>query len=221
MSDALAFQGSLPSVIRNDDRLYEGDLTHYFRVVFHHAQNVFSPYHNFRHMSYVPWLAYQACAYYAHTAALTPRQMRHLLIAGLFHDFDHPGTAGNDDLNITRSIRGLEKHVLPSDAPFLHDVTSLIRFTEYPYKAQSGWLPLSALILRDADLAQAMSTSWIQHVVFGLAAEWRKQPIDVLAMQEAFLGKLEFQTEWAKQAFPQSEIDGKIAEAKGLLELLR
>jgi hypothetical protein len=37
----------------------------------------------------VTWLCHQACAYYR--AELTPLRMRELLIAALFHDFNHPG----------------------------------------------------------------------------------------------------------------------------------
>ena len=62
--------------------------------------------------------------------------------------------------------------------------------------------------------------AWIQQVIFGLAGEWNKQPLEVLRMRESFLKNLKFQTEWARQFFPQNAIDDKIAEARELLQLL-
>jgi hypothetical protein len=58
-------------------------------------------------MLHVTWLCYQAAEFYRDR--LTQRQIRNLLIAALFHDFDHPGHPhpGADDpdrINIGRSI---------------------------------------------------------------------------------------------------------------------
>lgn len=210
--------GSLPGIIRNEEGLYEGDLVHYFQVLFHHAQNVAHPYHNFRHMCHVVWLCYQACLFYRD--ALSPRQMRNLLIAALFHDFDHSGQMGHDDLNIARAIRGLRKHALAADLPYLEEIAELIRTTEYPHMTPPEKLDLCGKILRDADVSQAMSVAWIQQVVFGLAAEWNKKPIEVLKVQEPFLQCLSFHTTWALQQFPKCEISAKIREAAELVELL-
>jgi 3'5'-cyclic nucleotide phosphodiesterase len=84
-----AVTGDLPGIIGNDERLYEGDLTFYFQVLFFKSSNLYNPYHNLRHTLHVLWLSHKACRYYR--SALSPRRMRNLLIAALFHDFDHPG----------------------------------------------------------------------------------------------------------------------------------
>jgi hypothetical protein len=81
--------GDLPKIIGNEENLYEGNLIYYFQVLFFKANNLYNPYHNFRHMAHVLWLCYKACQYYSQE--LAPRQMRTLLIAALFHDFDHTG----------------------------------------------------------------------------------------------------------------------------------
>jgi len=81
--------GDLPEIIGNEENLYEGNLTLYFRILFYNSNNLNNPYHNFRHTLHVPWLCQKACRYYQ--KKLTPCQMRNLLIAALFHDFDHPG----------------------------------------------------------------------------------------------------------------------------------
>jgi hypothetical protein len=46
-------RGSLPQIVRNDHKLYEGNLVHYLQVIFNHAINLNNPYHNFRHMFHV------------------------------------------------------------------------------------------------------------------------------------------------------------------------
>lgn len=53
--------GDLPQIIANEERLYEGDLVVYFRVLFFKADNLNHPYHNFRHMMHVLWLCHLAC----------------------------------------------------------------------------------------------------------------------------------------------------------------
>ena len=210
--------GSLPELIRNDVGLYEGNLIPYFSILFTHPRNLWSGYHNFRHMTHVPWLCSLACKFYAET--LTKREMRDLLIAALFHDFDHTGRAGKDDINIALAIRGLRRHVLPEDKEHLEDIENLIVVTEYPYKVLSSGLSLSAQIIRDADLCQAFSVAWLQEVIFGLAREWNKKPVEVLQMQEPFLRALKFNTDWARETFPQQDIEAKIAEARALIELV-
>ena len=146
--------------------------------------------------------------------------MRNLLIASLFHDFDHSGTMGDDDLNIIKAIRGLEKHIVLADKSSLEEIKGIIRATQYPYDVASDKLNLSGQIIRDADLSQAFSVAWIQQVIFGLAAEWGKKPIEVLGSQTPFLKSLRLHTKWAQIQFPQETIDGKIQEVQELLELL-
>ncbi|MDO8482791.1 MAG: hypothetical protein Q7S86_03165 [bacterium] len=221
-------RGSIPQIIRNDDKLYEGNLTHYLRVVCKYARNLHHPYHNLRHMLHVLWLCYQACLFYKEkringnlsSPKLTPRQMRNLLIAALFHDFDHSGLLGDDDLNIEKALRALKKHILPEDEMHLDEIVGILKATEFPYKVSSDSLGLLAKIIRDADMSQALSVAWIQQVILGLAAEWRKTAVEILQMQGPFMSNLKFFTDWGQQMFPRKIIDIKIQEANELLELL-
>ena len=215
--------GDIPEIIGNDRGLYEGDLTGYFRTLIFHATNLVRPYHNLRHMLHVTWLCYQAAEFYRDR--LTPRQIRNLLIAVLFHDFDHPGhphpgAEDPDAINIGRAIAALRRHIAPEDRPFLPAIEGLIEATHYPYAVAVEQLDLSAQIIRDADLAQALSPVWIQQVVIGLAREQRVSPLDILKTQPAFLTALSFNTEWARERFPARMIAAKIAEAERLLALL-
>jgi HD domain len=216
--------GDLPAIIGNDERLYESDLTFYFRVLFFQSSNLYNPYHNLRHMLHVLWLCHKACRYYR--SELTPRRMRNLLIAALFHDFDHPGHPhpGEDDpdrINIPIAIAGLRRYVMLTDRPFLPEIEVLIEATHYPYKIAGDKLDLSGRIIRDADLAQALSPTWIQQVIIGLAQEWGVQPLDVLKSQASFLSALSFHTGWARELFPQKLIRAKAKETDQLLRLLQ
>jgi len=215
--------GDIPEIIGNDRGLYEGDLAAYFRALIFHATNLVRPYHNLRHMLHVTWLCYQAAEFYRDR--MTPRQIRNLLIAALFHDFDHPGHPhpGVDDpdgINIRRAIAALRRHIALEDRPFLPTIGALIEATHYPYIVAGEPLDLSGQIIRDADLAQALSPIWIQQVVIGLAREQRVSPLDILKMQPAFLAALSFNTEWARERFPARLVAAKIAEAERLLALL-
>jgi hypothetical protein len=139
-----------------------------------------------------------------------------LLITALFHDFDHPGHPhpGENDpdrINIQIAIAGLRRYIMPADRAFQ---------PEYPNKIGSEKLDLLGRIIRDADLAQALSPAWIQQVIIGLAAESGVHPIEVLRAQASFLAGLSFHTRWARQLFPQELIQAKIEEVEQLLRLL-
>ena len=218
----MEFRGSIVEVIRNDRNLYDGDLTHYFRALFFHGQNLRHPYHNLRHMLHVLWLCYQAVLYYILQIGvpLTRRQMRNLFIGAMFHDFDHSGQFGNDDLNIERAVRGLRKHIHPMDEEHIEDIIAIIRTTEYPPKEDSANISLPAQILRDADVSQAMSVAWIQQVIIGLSQEWGKSPLEVLRMQGVFHRNLKFSTAWGNALFPREVIEAKIKESEELLGML-
>jgi hypothetical protein len=215
--------GDRPKIIGNEEHLYEGDLTFYFRTLFFKSRNLHNPYHNFRHTLHVLWLCHKACQYYQNQ--LTPRQMRNLLITALFHDFDHPGHPhpGENDpdrINIRIAIAGLRRYIMPADRAFLPEIEALIEATQYPYKIGSEELDLLGRIIRDADLAQALSPVWIQQVVIGLAQEWRVQPLDVLKSQGSFLASFSFNTRWARHKFPRELVQAKIDEVEQLLRLL-
>lgn len=214
----MRIQGDIPEIIRNDAGVYSGDLKFYFAVLFYLAQNNNHPYHNLRHMLHVMWLCYQACIFYGDR--ISHRDKRNLLIAALFHDFNHSGKFGNDIENIERAIAALRLYILPEDRLYFEQIEGLIRPTEYPYKIASEELTLLGKILRDADVSQAFSVAWLQQILIGLAKEWGKTPIEVLRMQEPFLSNLKFHTEWGHAMFPQILFTQKIEEIRALLTIL-
>jgi hypothetical protein len=214
--------GDIPQIIANEEGLYEGDLISYFQVLFFESCNLRNPYHNLRHILHVTWLCYQAAGFYRHE--LGARKIRNLLIAALFHDFDHPGHCrpgkDSDRLNIEIAIAALRRNAQPADREALPEIEALIRVTEFPYKPSASSLDLSGKIIRDADRAQVLNPAWIQQIVIGLAEEAGLAPLDMLRGQHSFLGALVFETRWARELFPPHVIAAKIAEAEALLRLL-
>lgn len=210
--------GDLPQILQNTDNLYEGTLADYFRVVFKEAKNLRNPYHNFRHICHVLWMCYQACIFYKDK--LSKREMRNLLIAALFHDFDHTGKPVSDKINVSMAVAGIKKHVAQEDESELNNIVAIIEATEWPYSVSSEKMPLLAQIIRDADHSQALNVAWIQEVVFGLSTEWEKSPADILKNQVDFLSNLKFYTSWGQEMFPQGLIQNKIQEVEELWEIL-
>ena len=171
--------GDLPKIIGNEENLYEGNLIYYLQVLFFKANNLYNPYHNFRHMDEDP-----------------------------------------DGINIEIAISGLRRYLASDDRALMPEIEGLIEATHFPYKLDSQKLDLLGKIIRDADLAQALSPLWIQQVVIGLAREAGVSPLAMLKVQSSFLTSLRFNTPWAKQLFPQELIDAKITEAEQLRRLL-
>lgn len=214
---------SISDVIINKSGLYQGNLKYYFKIIFDNARNLSNPYHNFRHIFHVTWLCHSALEFYQESnKKINKIEARNLLIAAMFHDHNHPGRTGNDDLNIDFAIRGLKENILPEDEASLKDIEHYIRCTEFPVRPEYAreTLSLPAQILCDADISQALSVAWIQQIVFGLADEMNMTPRKILELQEMFLGGLKFYSEWANHTFPRSVIEAKIQESKDLLFLL-
>ena len=205
---------TLIDVIENNYDLYEGDLKYYYRIFWDHANNLDLSYHNYRHTMHVLYMCYEAAKWHC----VTRLDTRSLLIAAIFHDFNHTGTPGHDDLKVQLAIRELEKYILASDMPQIDTIKRLINTTEYPPK--DGVSDLLEGIIRDADASQALCESWIQQVIFGLSAEWGVDRLQVFKMQEKFLSSIQWNTDWAAVKYTNSAIKAKIAEGKAHIRLL-
>lgn len=110
------------------------------------------PYHNNYHMFWMAWLADQLWQSLPETDQY-PHGPRNMIIAALFHDYDHSGGALPDYGNIGRAVLGWYEAStllqLPEDVD-IELVATFIRATEYPY-ANIATTPQTKC-LRDADL---------------------------------------------------------------------
>lgn len=202
------------SIITNKDGTYTGDLKVYFRIIMR-APNVLNPYHGIRHMLHVLWECYVG----AIALGIDGDKLRCLLIAALFHDYDHMGQPGDDSINIERAVAGMKAHLLPEDKKHETKIESLIRCTEYPHSGD----PSSNLhaLLRDVDLAQGLSESWIELILFRLSQEKGNTMENMLEQQERFLYNLpnQLHTNWAKRYFSTATLN-RLIEVREMIEVL-
>ncbi len=218
MAGTMNPQVTIGEIVENVEGIFSGNLIYYYQVVLKHARNLRNDYHNFRHMFHVMWACYQGCLY--HQDELSPGQIRNILIAAIFHDFNHSGRTGDDDLEIERALRRLRMYIHDSDRASLSGIEGMIRATQFPYQVMDVELPLGALILRDADMSQTFSVAWFQQVILGLGEEMGMGHEQMLAMQPGFIRSVKFLTAWGKETFSQAVVEKKAKEAEKLLELL-
>jgi len=180
-------------IILNANKRYDGDLKHYFNLIMK-APNINAPYHNLRHTSHVCWEAYDGGVH----MGLDRRELRNLLIAALMHDYNHTAVKNDDQVNIDRAIRALDKYALDEDREHLLDIRNSIRATRYPYDEEE--FTTNQLILRDADQSQTFSLVWMQSLS-GLASELEVSYEQILRLQRPFMEKLKFYTLWGQNKF--------------------
>jgi hypothetical protein len=191
-------------------------LRYYHWLVFR-APNIFNPYHNARHAYTVLISVHDGLDYNQYILPPDKRVLRGILISAILHDYGHSGKTGNDAREIQTAIKVLRSLILDSDRDLWPGIEELIGYSEFPYANFN--VPLAAQILRDADRSQVFSETWLQQVVFGLAAESGRDPLDLLKQQIDFLNHLQFETDWAQQKFgPQ--ITAKLAEVQAHLQIM-
>ena len=208
---------NVADMIEDVQGLFPGDLRYYFKTIFFKANNLYNPYHNFRHMFHVAWLCYDACNFYKEK--LSARERRNLMIAALFHDFNYDAKIRLDAQEIAIAVKNLKKFVHKDDKKEVDDISQLIKATQYPHDKKTSY-NLSVQILRDADLAQVFSTSWLQQIIFGLGKEKHVTQYDMLLGQINFIKGLKFGTEWAKRRFSREVMNEKITEVERMIKLL-
>jgi hypothetical protein len=200
------------NIILNKEGLYPGDLKPYFRAVWN-ASNVNLPYHNLQHMLAVTCSVYEGCKFYD----ISGVHMRNLLIAALFHDYNHTGLVGDDEVNIKIAVEGLKKHILLEDSDSLITIVSYILATQFPHK--EGYDNLLMQIIRDADITYTMTEDWIQ-IILQLGVEFNLTPNQMLMGQIPFIqNTLKLSSEWAINNYSE-KIQERIEEINLIIETL-
>lgn len=126
------------------------------------------PYHNWYHAMLMVLDCYEGAKY----ESLGDVETGNLLMAALFHDFNHSGGHAADDENIRRALTGLRTARdlgLVSEESF-GEVYALIEVTEFPYTRVDLYTS-GMRIIRDADFNSLMHANWFEHMVCGLHAE--------------------------------------------------
>lgn len=200
-------------IISNTRGLYWGNLRYYYQIVFA-SKGVNNPYHNFRHSMHVLCRSYEA----AQHEGLDPISVRQLLIAAMFHDYNHSGVMGNDAREIQTALLALGDCLLSEDVSLYPEIMLLIKATEFPHSKCA--LSPGAAILRDADMSPIFSDVWLQQIIFGLAKEMGISALELLLKEEDFLRSMEFYSVWGNK-FLKAQVPQRIKETKEFLKLLR
>ncbi len=203
-------------VLNNSEEFYEGNLWYYFSVIFK-APNVTNPYHNLRHLMYVMCMVYEGGMFMKYHELFGKRNFRALLIAAMFHDYNHDGKMGNDEAEIERSIKNAKEYLLPVDHDLIEIVSNFIRATQFLYvECEKN---MGADIIRDADMSQLFDDEWLQQIIFGLSREMSITAVQMLQLQLKFVPAMVFHTQWAEEVFVPIK-DIRLAQVRQILENL-
>jgi hypothetical protein len=115
-----------------------------------------------------------------------------LLIAALFHDYDHAGKLGNDALNIYNAKEGLKLFYQANPEFDIDTVFFLITCTEYPYTIPDNELSPEAKMLRDADMSYLLEDLSIVKLYSGLRKEFGISLQDFISSQDKFFNSVKF-----------------------------
>lgn len=166
-----------------------------FKFVVETNPSTYLPYHNTGHMITVATNVLEGATHYS----LSENEKNELVIAGLFHDYNHSGGEFKDDVNIQRAIEGLNEFYKQNDIyTDKGTVISIIEATQYPYvETNPDNLTLQQKIIRDADLMQTYEDNYFQQCILGLKSEFKTPSMDVmLENQIKFLLNANTWTDW-------------------------
>jgi hypothetical protein len=184
-----------------DSRLVEVGLPSKVLLTFSDGNPSFNlPYHNNDHCYNVAVDAYDLGKMFPE---MNERSLRHLLVAGLFHDYAHTGYSHPDNLNIAAA-----EQFVKSIAPDLKSmdinvgrIIRLIRATENPSPPNRKY-SLDEKIIRDADLLGWCQEENHEKFLAGLSVEF-EEPV-TRESTKRFLSSTKFYTKQAVQKFKKA-----------------
>lgn len=167
-----------------------------------------NPYHSFEHISNVFLFSLEGSEYHS----VPEKEKINLLIAALFHDFNHSGGKFKDNINIDNAKLGVEAWAKENDDSIidLEQIFSLINITEFPYTVDSNSLNLQQQILRDSDMGSVFTDNWFQTIMLGLSSEANIEYKDFLEQQKNFMSNMKANSPWfheTKIPLLQSKLD--------------
>lgn len=156
-------------------------LEFYFHILLIENKGATNPYHNNYHILTVFINCYKA----AKKERLEKKEIRILLIAALFHDFNHSAGQYTDDVNVKNSISAFWKYSVESEIDS-EKIIEIIKATQFPYIIPENELSIEQKIIRDCDLMQWYESNYLQQVFYGLSQEMK------LNFKDSPLGYIKF-----------------------------
>lgn len=122
--------------------------------------------------------------------------IRNLLVASLFHDFNHSQGSAPDSWNVKKAIEIFLEFSQETDVES-EKIVDIIKATEYPYVITD--LNIEQKIIRDADLLQIFEDNYFQQNIVSLGIEMRKDLKESLEMSLKFYSNLNYYTMYGKK----------------------
>lgn len=176
-----------------------------------------NPYHNFYHTMTVVKNIY----YIGKSIDMDWDKLRLLVIAGIFHDFNHSAGKLKDPENISNAIDAFYQFTeeTEEDSEFVSD---MIKITQFPYNKEDV-LNEYHKVIRDADIMQFLEKNYIQQVLFGLGNEIsgsNELTVVQLENQIKFMETIEIFNDYTKHKM-KKKIQDKIEDITYLIRVLK
>jgi hypothetical protein len=177
-----------------------------FKYIVENNDSNYAPYHNINHLLTVTKYVYYALEF--EELLEQENDVKNMLIAAIFHDFNHSAGKKKDAANIADAKAGIKEFVEKEDIKVDIDfIDKVLDAPEYPYAIESKDLNEFQAIIRDADLTQVFESNWIYQNIFGLSKELNMTPVEFMKGQRKFLESVKFNTAYgeylAKEKWPQ------------------
>ena len=153
-----------------------------------------NPYHSFEHAANV----FLSCVEAAEYHSIPEKEKLNLLVAAIFHDFNHSAGKMPDNVNIENALLGVQEWMKDRDDGLIdyEQIKSLIEITEFPYVIESNSLNLPQQILRDADMGSIFTDNWFQTIMLGLSGEIKIGLEAFIEQQKNFMSNMKPNTPW-------------------------
>jgi hypothetical protein len=191
------------------------NLDNYLKVVIQKSTSNKAPYHNFYHVMCMIKNVYDI----AKSLGLSDDVIRLLLIAVLFHDFNHSMGKHDDVWNVDEAIKCFLLYSIESSEDN-EKIINIIRATQYPYVIEEKDLTVEQEIIRDADLLQQYQDNFIQQVYWGLSQELNYSFEIMLAGYPNFIEGMRLHTKHAQEIHDNFK-EERSSTVKYLLNLLQ
>lgn len=141
-----------------------------------------------------------------------------LLIAALFHDYNHSGGKLKDSENIKIAIKGCKEFLDTIDYDLNFDVIeSVIKATEYPSPLKDD-LTIEQKIIQDADMCYLLKDIAIVKLYYGLREEQGVELDKFLENQLAFFETVKFNSSLYSEIWDNTYKNSRIEEVKELMK---
>lgn len=183
-----------------DEVLHKLELMPLWHYIQTHNPSYDLPYHNNQHLYSVACMAYELYQDNCFPEPINTEDLRHLITAGLLHDYAHSGGKLVDDENIQIALNAIDNlihlNLVTTENFSWQLVKALVQATRYPHRAID--VPNNSLwhFLRDADLMYSLEVHALTAYMQGIAEEAVHKlgrvvsPTEFIVLQRKFLAEV-------------------------------